>query len=85
MNERIKDLALECGAFHQVYDNKRFMVNENFDVEKFARLIIDDCIDIVKPTQHHEAYAQSYFGGVDGLELLTNKVYLIKQHFKNEN
>jgi len=85
MNERIKDLALECGAFHQVYDNKRFMVNENFDVEKFARLIIDDCIDIVKPTQHHEAYAQSYFGGVDGLELLNNKVYLIKQHFKNEN
>ena len=85
MNQRIKDLAVECGAFHQVYDNKRFMVNENFDVETFARLIIDDCIDIVKPTQHHEAYAQSYYGGVDGLELLTNKVYLIKQHFKNEN
>lgn len=85
MNERIKELALQCGAFNQVYENKRLLVNEWFDVEKFAKLIIDDCIDIVKPTQHHEAYAQSYFGGVEGLELLTNKVYLIKQHFKNEN
>lgn len=81
MNKRIKDLALQSGAFNQVYENKRLLVNEWFDIEKFAKLIIDECIDVVKPTQHHEAYADSYLGGVDGLELLDNKIYLVKQRF----
>ena len=47
----------------------------------FAELIVRECIDIVKPTQHHEAWAQSYLGGVDGLELLDSRVEKIKQHF----
>ena len=52
-----------------------------FSKEKFAELIVRECIDIVKPTQHHEAWAQSYLGGVDGLELLDSRVEKIKQHF----
>jgi hypothetical protein len=44
MNERIKELALQCGAWHQVYDNKRFMINGKFDVEQFADLIIWECM-----------------------------------------
>ena len=46
MNERLKQLAMKCNAWEQVYDNKRFMVDRNFDVEKFAALIIDECIAI---------------------------------------
>jgi hypothetical protein len=46
MNERLKQLAMECNAWEQVYDNKRFMVDRNFDVEKFATLIIDEFIAI---------------------------------------
>ena len=44
MNERIKELALQCGAWHQVYDNKRFIINGKFDVEQFADLIIWECM-----------------------------------------
>ena len=44
MNQRIKELALQCGAWHQVYDNKRFMLDSNFDVEKFAELIVLECV-----------------------------------------
>jgi len=48
MNERIKELALQCGAWHQVYENKQFMVDGNFDVEKLAMLVVQDCIDTVE-------------------------------------
>ena len=47
MNQRIKELALQCGAWHQVYDNKQFMVDGNFDVEKLAKLVVKDCMEIV--------------------------------------
>jgi len=45
MNKRIEQLALECNAWNQVYDDKRFMVDGNFDVERFAELIVGECID----------------------------------------
>jgi len=87
MNKRIEELAIESGAWHQVYDEKRFMVDSNFDVERFAKLIVQECLLIVEPTSHHQAFAQGYLGDVEGLELLENKVKQIKQHFgvKNEN
>jgi hypothetical protein len=46
MNERIQTLALQCGAWHQVYDQKRFMVDGNFDAAKFAELIVEECVAI---------------------------------------
>ena len=72
MNQRIKELKQQAG------------IDFNPDQEGldlFAELIVQECIDIVKPTQHHEAWAQSYLGGVDGLELLEDKCSKIKQHF----
>jgi len=50
-------------------------------MEKFAELIVGECVDVVKPTQHHEVWAQSYLGEVDGLDLLYSKVKDIKKHF----
>jgi hypothetical protein len=46
MNERIRELAVMCGAWNQVYNNKEFMVDRTFNVEKFANLILQDCIQI---------------------------------------
>ena len=46
MNERLKQLAIECNAWEQVYDQHKFMVDRTFDVEKFASLIIDECLAI---------------------------------------
>ena len=44
MKKRIEELALQCGAWHQVYDHKRLMVDRHFDVEKFAGLIVRECL-----------------------------------------
>ena len=54
MNERIKKLAMECGAWTQVYENikgnndRLFLVNNTFNVEKFAELIVRECVNICK-------------------------------------
>ena len=45
MNERLKELALECGAWNQVYGDQNFMIKETFDVEKFAELIVKECLE----------------------------------------
>ena len=46
MNKRLEELALECGAWHQVYGNRNFMLDEHFDIAKFSRLIVRECIGI---------------------------------------
>jgi len=43
MNQRIEKFARECGAWNQVYGNRNFMIDEHFDIEKFARLIVQEC------------------------------------------
>lgn len=84
MNERIEqlaDLADELadeiiqtpGEYHPHWHGVRD--------QKFAELIVKECIDVVKPTSDHEVWADSYLGGVDGLELLEAKVADIKKHF----
>ena len=72
MNERIRELMLEAG-----YAAPELAGRAN----KLAELIVRECIDVVKPTPDHKVWAQSYLGGVDGLELLEDKVKKIKQHF----
>jgi hypothetical protein len=59
MNKRLEELALECNAWNQVYDNKRFMVDRNFDIEKFAELIVQECADHVMMTS--DRYRKEYF------------------------
>jgi hypothetical protein len=84
MNERIKELADRAkeSVPQGILDVDKWIETYN---EKFARLIVRECVNIVRPTQHHEAFAQSYLGDVDGLELLDDKVNQIKQHFGVEN
>ena len=46
------ELALQCGAWNQVYgnetfDKRSFMINGNFDIEKFAELIVKECADFI--------------------------------------
>jgi hypothetical protein len=43
MEQRIEELALECGAWHQVYSNRNFMIDEHFDITKFTQLIVKEC------------------------------------------
>jgi hypothetical protein len=46
MNDRIEKFARECGAWNQVYGNRTFMIDEHFEIEKFAELIVWECADI---------------------------------------
>ena len=46
MNQRIEKFARECGAWNQVYGNRTFMIDEHFDIEKFAELIVLKCAEI---------------------------------------
>lgn len=46
MNQRIKELALKSGAWHQVYGEQRFLHNHNFDIEQFAKLVVQECAGI---------------------------------------
>jgi len=43
MDPRIEELALKCGAWHQVYADRNFMIDEHFDIKKFAELIVREC------------------------------------------
>ena len=43
MNKCIEKFARECGAWNQVYGNRTFMIDEHFDIEKFAQLIVNEC------------------------------------------
>ena len=88
MNERIRQLAEQAGLrFTQLMSNPMVPVvdGKETDLEKFAELIVRECVAVVKPTQHHAVWAQSYLGGVDGLDLLYSKVKEIKQHFGVEH
>jgi len=43
MNQQIQELAAQCGfrSNPDVYDR-----NQSFDIDKFAKLILDECLDI---------------------------------------
>ena len=85
MNEKIKELALDAGIGFTLWDDSGREMIDNYTpeeyLEKFAELIVRECIKQVEPTQHHQVWAQSYLGGVDGLDLLSSKIKDIKKHF----
>jgi hypothetical protein len=77
MNERLMELYDQAII---VEGNGDYVAGE-LDPVKFAELIVQECVNIIEPTSHHQAFAQSYLGDVDGLELLDGKVKQIRQHF----
>jgi hypothetical protein len=84
MNEQIQQLAKQAEIDYDLRPEiarAPVWIGTDEELEKFARLIVAECVAVVKPTQHHEIWAQSYLGGVDGLELLDSKVKEIKKHF----
>lgn len=82
MNKRIKELVDQAKTSVPAGSNPTEWL-EQFHV-KFTELVVQECIDIVKPTEHHRAWAQSYLGDVDGLELLDSKVDMLRKHFSEQ-
>ena len=69
MNERIKQLAEQATT---VEEHKWGISYDNFDKEKFAELIVKECVGILEPKSR-------YMG--EGPEVLKDKIRQIKQHF----
>jgi hypothetical protein len=59
MNERVKELALKCGAWNQVYGNREFMIDEHFDIVKFREMVIKECADHI--LESSDRYRKEYF------------------------
>jgi len=84
MNKKIEELALQCGAWHQVYEQKRFMVDRKFDVERFAELIVRECInEIAYIGKANEVFGdRTDRGGLNHILWTTETaIEKIKQHF----
>ena len=77
MNEKIKELIKQAGFSDDFIDDPEL----SYIQQKFAELIIRECISIIEPTSHHKAYPYNYLGEAEGLELLEKQVYYIKKHF----
>ena len=77
MNERIKQLWEQAAKTTQGdswEEQTKFM-------ERFAELIVRECVGVVEPSSYRQAYPENYKGGIDCLEVLEERVYKIKQHF----
>ena len=74
MNERVEKFARECGAWNQVYGNRTFMIDEHFDIEKFAELIVKECAHMAESFHHHQ---YDFTGNLELHEF-------IKEHFRLE-
>ena len=72
MNQRIEKFARECGAWNQVYGNRMFMIDEHFDIEKFARLMVQECA-LIADTERSNSIGCGYITKTNGMR--------IKEHF----
>ena len=72
MNQRIEKFARECGAWNQVYGNRNFMIDEHFDIEKFAELIVQECA-LIADTERSNSIGCGYITKTNGMK--------IKEHF----
>jgi hypothetical protein len=72
MNKRVEKFARECGAWNQVYGNRMFMIDEHFDIEKFARLLVGECAEIAD-TERSNSLGCGYITKTNGMR--------IKEHF----
>ena len=65
MNERIRELAEQAGFIDRGSNHTAYM---DFDHEKFAELIVKECIKSIRPydaSGHFEETIREHFYGVD--------------------
>jgi len=53
--------------------------------EKFAELIVLECLTFVRPNSYFQAYPDNMIGGEDGVRLLETITNQIKEHFGVES
>ncbi len=94
MNERIQELVSQLDNpvatignwgrvewADNVYPQLGDKMYAAIDLQKFAELIVRECIAIVEPSSYRRAYPENYRGGIDCLEILEEGAAKIKEHF----
>lgn len=83
MNERVEKFARECGAWNQMYGNRTFMLDEHFDIEKFAELIVKECINRINDLKGYTGLndSQQIVSTACWNTALNSSVHEIKKHF----
>jgi len=71
MNDRIRELAEQCGfrSNPDIYDR-----NQSFDIPKFAELVVRECAKIAEDTQ-------KFYDEHNDSQVNTEIWTMIKQHF----
>ena len=85
MNERIKELANEAAKFSAIMALPTGEMGNKLFVEKFAELIVRECIDLVKiKTNNDQLFADKTYqrGYLDGR---ADSAFMIKEHFGVED
>ena len=49
--------------------------------ERFAELIVQECLTFVRPNRYFQAYPDNMIGGEDGVRLLETITNQIEEHF----
>jgi hypothetical protein len=75
--DKIDKIALECGAFHQVYGDRNLKVTEYFNYHKFAELIVNECMQIV----HNGINNATDWDSSSWDQCCENRMYAIQSHF----
>jgi hypothetical protein len=52
-----------------MYDDKRLLINKNFNYEKFANLLIQDCMDVVDGYTKQRTF-ETHYDAVEQIENL---------------
>ena len=77
MNERIKELAVECTFF--TYGVNGELLYDGFNEEKFAELIIQECLTAIDNTNIHHVHT-SYDHNLVMATIEKSKM-AVKEHF----
>lgn len=92
MNERIKELITKSNGYweHGDFNMPRTVCFDEADVEKFAELIVRECVSVLDPNgEYTEKYKNSHTPGPDGLRQVLSHEHFhemmaankLKKHF----
>ena len=83
MNERIRKLAEQAGISLSQKDFSYYWVESAEDIEKFAELIVKECIHLAKEVPLEGSVTDEYEDGFwDAIDLYKE---LIENHFASKN
>jgi hypothetical protein len=84
MNEKIKEFALQAGIVYEKRPELDVWIAFNIELEKFAELIVQECIALCDGNHEHKNHTDTLFGkGVTtGIQLSKQA---IKKHFGVED